>query len=309
MSGFAGQTIWVAGHRGMLGRALAAHFAVNGATVIGESSAMLDLRDAAATRQWLERERPDVAVIAAARVGGVAAYEAAPFDYFSDNLAIALTVTQAAVAVRVPRLVYVASAAAYPEHAPQPIAEGALMTGALDPAHRSYGLAKLAGIEAVASAARQHGLDWFSVLPTNLYGPGGNSDAQRGHVLATLVSRMIAARDAGMDEVVVWGTGAARRDFLHVEDCADAIAHLLGHHRSPEPVNIGSGGDVRIADLAGTIRDIVGFRGTLRFDPDKPEGAARRLVDTARLSATGWQPKIALRDGIAALAEVISIAR
>ena len=308
MAGFAGQTIWVAGHRGMLGRALAARFAGDGATVIGEASATLDLRDATATQQWLERERPDVAVIAAARVGGVAAYEAAPFDYVSDNLAIALAVTQAAVAVRLPRLVYVASAAAYPEHAPQPIAETALMTGPLDPAHRSYGLAKLAGIEAVASAARQHGLNWFSVLPTNLYGPGGNSDAQRGHVLATLVSRMIAARDAGMDEVVIWGTGVARRDFLHVDDCADAIAHLLGHHHSTDPVNIGSGSDVSIADLAGIIRDIVGFRGTLRFDPDKPEGAARRLVDTARLSATGWEPKIALRDGVVGLVRQMTCA-
>lgn len=301
MSGFAGQCIWVAGHRGMLGRALAARFIADGATVIGEGSDALDLRDAGAIQLWLERERPDMAVIAAARVGGVSAYEAAPYDYFSDNLSIALAVTQAAAAVRLPRLVYVASAAAYPEHAPQPIPESALMTGPLDPAHRSYGLAKLAGIEAVASAARQYGLDWFSVLPTNLYGPGGNSDARRGHVLASLMARMIAARDADGDEVVIWGTGTARRDFVHVDDCADAIAHLLAHHHSPEPVNIGSGGDISIAELAGMIRDIVGYCGTLRFDADKPEGAARRLVDTRRLQGSGWHPKIALRDGLTAL--------
>ncbi|WP_212612120.1 NAD-dependent epimerase/dehydratase family protein [Sphingomonas lacunae] len=305
----AGCRVWVAGHAGMLGQALLRALEQSGATALTASRAQLDLRDRDAVAAWLGQERPDMAVIAAARVGGVAAYEAAPLDYLADNALIALSVTAAAAAVRLPRLCFVASAAAYPEHAAQPLQESALMSGPLDAAHRTYGLAKLLGIEAVASARRQHGLDWFSVLPTNLYGRGGKDDAQNGHVLATLVRRALAAKADGDAEMLVWGTGAARRDFLHVDDCARAIVLLLGASHGHDVVNIGSGADVSIADLAAIISSAADYEGELRFDPSKPEGAARRMMDIGRLRALGWWPTISLRRGIAAMVEGARVAK
>lgn len=269
-----------------------------GAVPLTASSAQLDLRDGEAVSAWLAEARPEMVIIAAARVGGVAAYEAAPLDYLFDNTQIALSVAAAAATAKVPRLCFVASAAAYPEHAPQPLCEEALMSGPLDNAHRTYGLAKLLGIEAIASARRQHNLDWFSVLPTNLYGHGGKDGALNGHVLATLIRRAREAKAAGEQELIVWGSGNARRDFLHVDDCARAIVLLLGSSHGHDVVNIGSGADVTISELAAMICAASGFEGKLRFDPSKPEGAARRMMDISRLKALGWTPTVPLAGGI-----------
>lgn len=300
-SSLAGKRIWVAGHRGMLGRALVARLQRDGVDAVCATREELDLVDARAVDAFLRAERPDAAIIAAARVGGVAAYREAPATYFGTNLAIATNCIASAARHGVGKLVYVASAAAYPEHAAQPITPSSLMTGPLDPHHEAYALAKLAGIAMCRFYRQQDGVDFVSVMPTNLYGPGGHAGVQTGHVIPALMRRFHVARETNAPELAVWGTGKAQRQFLHVSDCADALLLALARYSGDAPLNIAGDEEVTIAALAQKIASVVGYRGRIVFDPQKPEGAGRRALDAGELASLGWKPTIGLEDGLTAL--------
>lgn len=290
---------YVAGHRGLVGSAVWRHLAAAGFTdLVGRTSAELDLRHRAATFAFFETVRPRTVVLAAARVGGILANATEPVDFLSDNLRIQVNVLDAALAVGVRRLLFLGSSCIYPKHAPQPIREDALLTGPLEPTNDAYAIAKIAGILHVQAARRQHGLRWISAMPTNLYGPGDSFDLRRSHVLAALLRRISAAAAESAPEVVVWGTGTPRREFLHVDDLARACLLLLDGYDSVEPVNVGTGTDVTIRELAETIARVVGFRGRLVFDSTKPDGTPRKLLDVSRLAALGFVPSIGLEDGI-----------
>lgn len=297
--GLAGKRIWVAGHRGMLGAALLRRLASVDCTVLTASRERLDLRDGGAVKAWVEANRPQAVLLAAGRVGGIAANIATPATFLFDNLMILANVVDAAHGGGVERLVSVGSSAVYPVDAAQPMAEGALMTGPVDPAHEGYAAAKLAGIALTRTYARQHGCAFLTVLPTNLYGPGGNFDPATSHVVAGLVRKVHEAVVANAAEVVMWGSGRARREFLHVDDCADACCFLLARGSPDDPVNLGSGEDVPIREVLERLCEIAGFRGRIVADTSKPEGAQRRLMDSGRLAALGWRPRIGLRQGLA----------
>ncbi|MFC5286589.1 GDP-L-fucose synthase family protein [Actinokineospora guangxiensis] len=291
--------VYVAGHRGLVGSALCR--ALRGRVeLVTATSAELDLRDAAATAAFLDRHRPEVVVVAAARVGGIGANAAAPVDFLSDNLRIQLSIMDAARALRVPRLLFLGSSCIYPRQARLPIREEELMTGPLEPTNSAYAVAKIAGVEQVRAVRAQHGLAWISAMPTNLYGPGDNFHPTRSHVLPALVRRFHEAVREGHGEVVVWGTGAPRREFLHSDDAAAALVTLLESYDDPDPINVGTGRDISIAGLARLIADASGFRGRVRFDDAKPDGTPRKVLDVSRITALGWRPAIALREGIAA---------
>jgi GDP-L-fucose synthase len=291
--------VYVAGHTGLIGSALCRRLRGR-AELITATSTELDLRDADATAAFLIRHRPDVVVLAAARVGGIGANAATPVDFLSDNLRIQLSVMDAACALRVPRLLFLGSSCIYPRAARLPIREDALMTGPLEPTNSAYAVAKIAGVEHVRAVRAQHGLAWISAMPTNLYGPGDNFHPTRSHVLPALVRRFHEAVRAGRDEVVVWGTGTPRREFLHSDDAAAACLTLLESYDDPEPINVGAGRDISIADLARLVADACGFGGTITFDTDKPDGTPRKVLDVSRITALGWRPAIPLREGIAA---------
>ena len=290
---------YVAGHRGLVGSAVWRHLAAAGFTdLVGRTSAELDLRDRDATSAFFETVRPRTVVLAAARVGGILANATEPVDFLSDNLRIQLNVLDAALAVGVPRLLFLGSSCIYPRRAPQPIREDALLTGPLEPTNDAYAIAKIAGIVHVQAARRQHRVHWVSAMPTNLYGPGDSFDLRRSHVLPGLLRRISAAAAQSAPEVTVWGTGTPRREFLHVDDLARACLLLLDAYDSDEPVNVGTGTDVTIRELAETIARVVDFRGRLVFDPTKPDGTPRKLLDVSRLTALGFVPSIGLEDGI-----------
>jgi GDP-L-fucose synthase len=275
------------------------HLAAAGFTdLVGRTSAELDLRDRDATSAFFETVRPRTVVLAAARVGGILANATEPVDFLSDNLRIQLNVLDAALAVGVPRLLFLGSSCIYPRRAPQPIREDALLTGPLEPTNDAYAIAKIAGIVHVQAARRQHRVHWVSAMPTNLYGPGDSFDLRRSHVLPGLLRRISAAAAQSAPEVTVWGTGTPRREFLHVDDLARACLLLLDAYDSDEPVNVGTGTDVTIRELAETIARVVDFRGRLVFDPTKPDGTPRKLLDVSRLTALGFVPSIGLEDGI-----------
>ncbi len=291
--------IWVAGHRGMLGSALVRRLVREPVEVLTAPRETLDLTDASAVRGWLAEHRPDGAIVAAARVGGILANRDRPAAFLHDNLAIALNTIGAAHQAGVRKLLFVASSAAYPREAPQPIGEDALLTGPLDPAHEPYAVAKIAGIKLCQGYRREHGDDFIAAIPTNLYGPGDNFDPVSGHVVPALIRNAHEARLAGAASLRIWGTGTPRRDLLHVDDCADALVHLLARYSGEEPVNVGSGTDITIRDLAAKIAGVVGFEGEIVTDPQKPDGTMRKLLSTERLRASGWQPAIDLDTGLA----------
>ncbi|MET9045397.1 MULTISPECIES: GDP-L-fucose synthase family protein [unclassified Streptomyces] len=292
--------VFVAGHRGLVGSAVARRLAADGHEVLTRTRAELDLRDAARTAAELAALRPDAVVLAAAKVGGIMANSTQPVQFLEENLQIQLSVIAGAHAAGVGRLLFLGSSCIYPKHAAQPITEGALLTGPLEPTNEAYALAKIAGIVQVQSYRRQYGASFISAMPTNLYGPGDNFDLETSHVLPALIRRFHEAVAEGREEVVLWGSGTPRREFLHVDDLAAACAVLLRSYDGDEPVNVGCGSDLTIRELAGTVAEVTGFAGRIAWDTTRPDGTPRKLLDISRLAQLGWKPAVPLRDGIAA---------
>ncbi|MGH3314364.1 MAG: GDP-L-fucose synthase family protein [Streptomyces sp.] len=290
--------VFVAGHRGLVGSAVARRLTAEGHDVLTRDRAALDLRDAAGTESFLRRSRPDAVVLAAAKVGGIMANSTEPVPFLEDNLRIQLSVIAGAHAAGVARLLFLGSSCIYPRLAPQPITEEALLTGPLEPTNEPYALAKIAGIAQVGAYRRQYGASFISAMPTNLYGPGDNFDLATSHVLPALIRRFHEAKRDGREEVVLWGSGTPRREFLHVDDLARACTLLLREYDEDSPVNVGRGEDLTIRELAGTVREVVGFEGRIAFDTGKPDGTPRKLLDVSRLGALGFRPQVGLADGI-----------
>ncbi|WP_081219879.1 GDP-L-fucose synthase [Streptomyces sp. M41(2017)] len=292
--------VFVAGHRGLVGSAVARRLAADGHEVLTRTRAELDLRDAARTAAELTDLRPDAVVLAAAKVGGIMANSTQPVQFLEENLRIQLSVIAGSHAAGVGRLLFLGSSCIYPKHAPQPISEDALLTGPLEPTNEAYALAKIAGIVQVQSYRRQYGASYISAMPTNLYGPGDNFDLETSHVLPALIRRFHDAAAEGREEVTLWGSGSPRREFLHVDDLAAACALLLRSYDGDEPVNVGCGNDLTIRELAATVAEVTGFTGRIGWDTTRPDGTPRKLLDISRLADLGWKPAIPLRDGIAA---------
>jgi GDP-L-fucose synthase len=291
--------IYVAGHRGLVGGAVVRNLTSRGFTkVLGRTRQELDLTEQSAVRQFFDRERPQAVVLAAARVGGIHANNTRPAEFIRDNLLMQDHVIDAAYRAGVEKFVFLGSSCIYPKLAPQPIHEDSLLTGPLEPTNEWYAIAKIAGLKMCQAYRRQYGFNAISLMPTNLYGPGDNFDLQNSHVLPALIRRFHEARLRGDTRFSVWGTGTPRREFLHVEDLADAVVHLLLTYDEEPIVNVGWGEDLTIRELAETVASVVGFEGELVFDASKPDGTPRKLLDTARLSSLGWKPKIRLREGI-----------
>ena len=294
------EKIYVAGHRGMAGSALLRHLTTLGyRNLVTRTSAELDLRDQARTHAFFRQERPDYVFLAAAKVGGIMANDRFRADFIYDNLMIQSNVIHAAREVGVRKLLFLGSSCIYPKLAPQPLKEEYLLTGLLEPTNEPYAVAKIAGIKMCDAYRSQYGCDFISAMPTNLYGPNDNYDLNQSHVLPALIRKFHEAREQGSESVVVWGTGAPRREFMHVDDLADACIFLMDHYSAGGPVNIGVGEDLTIKELAGMIQEIVGFRGNMVFDTSKPDGTPRKLMDISKLSAMGWKARISLREGIA----------
>jgi len=292
--------IYVAGHHGLVGSAVWRHLREQGFQhLVGRRSNELDLRERGAVDQFFEEVRPDYVILAAARVGGILANSTYPADFLSDNLRIQLNVLDAANRAGVTRLLFLGSSCIYPKYADQPIREDALLTGKLENTNDAYAIAKIAGVLHVQALRRQYGASFISAMPTNLYGPGDNFHPENSHVLPALIRRFHEAKVAAAEEVVVWGSGTPLREFLHVDDLGRACLVLLESYDDPAPINVGVGADVSISDLAGLVADVVGFRGAILFDPSKPDGTPRKLLDVSRINALGWKAKIDLPDGIA----------
>ncbi|GAA1885585.1 GDP-L-fucose synthase family protein [Williamsia serinedens] len=297
-------TVYLAGHRGLVGSAIGRALHSAGFTsVIGRTHAELDLTDRASVFAFFAETTPDVVILAAAKVGGIAANNSFPVDFISQNLQIQVNVLDAALEHRVPRLLFLGSTCIYPKFAEQPIREDALLTGPLEPTNDAYAIAKIAGILHVQSVRRQYGLSWISAMPTNLYGPGDNFSPDTSHVLPALIRRYETARLEGAPSVTNWGTGTPRREFLHVDDMASACLHLLDHFDGPQQVNVGTGEDQTIAEIAGMVADAVGYTGGVEWDTSKPDGTPRKVIDVGTLLGSGWKPAISLQDGIAATVE------
>lgn len=294
-----GARVFIAGHAGLVGAALRRRLLRERCEILTVDRQRLDLRRQLETESWMAASRPDIVLLAAATVGGIAANVARPADFLIDNLTIASNIAVASRKYNVKKLVLLGSSCIYPRDASQPITEDALLTGAPEPTNRAYAIAKIAGLEMASAIRQQDGRDFISVMPTNLYGPGDRFDPERGHVIPALVRRMGEAKATGAPECVIWGTGQARREFLHVDDCANGIVHALQHYSGDAPLNIGSGEEVTIATLATLIAQAVGYQGRIVFDPARPEGAPRKLLDSSRIRALGWSPRINLCDGIA----------
>ena len=295
-----GRRIFVAGHRGMVGSAILRRLEASadaGALLVAER-AELDLSRQAEVEAWFERHRPEAVFLAAAKVGGILANATRPADFIGENLAIELNVIAAAHRVGVQKLLFLGSSCIYPRLAPQPIPETALLTGELEPTNEWYAVAKIAGMKLCEAYRRQHGSDFISVMPTNLYGTNDNFDLQSSHVLPALIAKAHQAKRAGAATLDVWGTGSPRREFLHVDDLAAATVYLMERYSAPEAVNIGTGEDLSIRELAELICRIVGFRGALVFDTSKPDGTPRKLLDVSRLHALGWRHRIPLEEGV-----------
>lgn len=290
---------YVAGHRGLVGSAIWRHLTAEGFhNLLGATSAEVDLRDARATFDYLSSVRPDVVIDAAAHVGGILANDTYPAEFLSDNLRIQLNIMDAANRLQIDRLLFLGSSCIYPKQADQPIRERSLLTGRLESTNAAYAIAKIAGIMHVQAVRKEYGRRWISAMPTNLYGPGDNFDLQTSHVLPALIRRFHEAKMSGRREVVLWGTGTPRREFLHTDDLAAAVLFLLAHYDDPEPINVGVGEDLSIRELATLVADVVGYKGEIVQDPSKPDGTPRKLLDVSRLTTLGWSPSIRLRDGI-----------
>lgn len=294
----AGKRVFVAGDRGMVGQALLRRLAGEECTLL-TAPPTLDLRDQPATFGWLAEHRPDVAVIAAARVGGILANDSRPAEFLYDNLAIAANCMEGARQAGVARLLMLGSSCIYPRDAAQPLVPGALLSGPLEPTNQWYAMAKLAALKLVEACRKQYDCDYISALPCNLYGPGDRYDLAASHVLPALIRKAHEAKLAGAGELVVWGSGTPLREFLHVDDLAEACVTLLARYSGDAPVNIGSSEEITIADLARLVAEVVGFSGRIVFDANRPDGMPRKLLDCAPMRALGWAPRIALRAGIA----------
>ncbi len=292
--------VYVAGHSGLVGSGLVRALArVGVGEVIGWRSAELDLRDRDATFTALHEAAPDVVIDAAARVGGIMANSTYPVDFLQDNMLIQTNVMDAAHAAGVDRLLFLGSSCIYPRHATQPIRESSLMTGPLEPTNQAYAMAKISGIFYIDAFRTQYGKRWISAMPTNLYGPNDNFNLETSHVLPAFIRRFHEAKRDGAAKVTVWGTGSPRREFLHVDDLADACLMLIDAYDSAETINIGWGDDLPIKELAETVASVIGFEGEIEWDTSKPDGMPRKLLDTSRINALGWRPTITLRDGVA----------
>lgn len=295
-----GKRVFVAGHCGMVGSAVVRRLVSENCTVLVVDRRELDLTKEEPTLRWLESNRPDAVVHAAAKVGGIAANSSFPVDFLCENLAIELNVIRASHAIGVQRLLFLGSSCIYPKHAKQPIAESELLTGPLEPTNEWYAIAKIAGLKMCQAYRRQYGDDYISAMPTNLYGRGDNYHPDHSHVPAALIRRFHEAKLAQAPTVSVWGTGTPLREFLNVEDFADACIFLLKNYSSDLPINVGSGDELSIGDFASTVADVVGYRGNLVFDTSKPDGTPRKLLDSSRVRALGWNPNTPLRAGLAA---------
>lgn len=299
MYDLAGKRVWVAGHRGMVGSAIIRRLASEGCEVLTAGRAELDLRRQDAVEAWMDKNRPDAVFLAAAKVGGILANDTYPADFLYENLILETNIIHAAYRSGVEKLLFLGSSCIYPKFAPQPITEDALLTGPLEPTNEWYAIAKIAGIKLCQAYRRQHGCDFISAMPTNLYGPGDNFDLNTSHVMPALIRKAHDAKQSGAGAITVWGTGTPRREFLHVDDCADACVFLMKSYSDESHVNVGSGEDITILELTELVCDVVGFSGGIEHDLSKPDGTPRKLMSAERLRSMGWAPSIALADGIA----------
>ncbi|HLZ05874.1 MAG TPA: GDP-L-fucose synthase [Bradyrhizobium sp.] len=293
-----GKTVFVAGHRGMVGSALVRRLAREDVELLTIGRGDVDLRDQTAVFDWFASRRPQVVFLAAAKVGGIVANNTLRAEFLYDNLAIAANVIHAAHLNRTEKLMFLGSSCIYPKMAPQPIHEDAMLTGPLEPTNEPYAIAKIAGIKMVEAYRSQYGSNFINVMPTNLYGPGDSYHPEYSHVVAALIRRFHEAKLAKAPNVVVWGTGTPRREFLYVDDVADACVHLMKTYSGIEMVNIGTGEDITIADFARVVAATVGYKGTISFDTSRPDGTPRKLLDVSRLAKLGWRAQTSLEDGI-----------
>ncbi|MDD7930670.1 GDP-L-fucose synthase family protein [Microbacterium thalli] len=292
-------TFYVAGHRGLVGSAIVRRLEAAGfSNVVGKTSKELDLKDRDDVFAYLGEVKPRYIVLAAAKVGGILANSTYPVDFLSDNMRIQTNVLDAAVANDVERVAFLGSSCIYPKFADQPIREDSLLTGHLEPTNDAYAIAKIAGILHTQAVRRQYGLPWISAMPTNLYGPNDNFSPKGSHVLPALIRRYDEAARSGASSVTNWGTGTPRREFLHADDMADAVLHLMEHYDGPEQVNVGTGSDVTIREIAETIGEVVGFEGETEWDTSKPDGTPQKLLDVSKLAEAGWTAQISLQEGL-----------
>ncbi|KKZ87547.1 GDP-fucose synthetase [Rhizobium phaseoli] len=303
MSDLSNKKIWVAGHRGMVGSALVRRLHSENCTVITAPRQELDLKRQDEVERFVQANRPDAVILAAAKVGGILANDTLPADFLYDNLIIEANIFEAAHRYGVDRLLFLGSSCIYPKFAPQPISEDALLTGPLEPTNEWYAIAKIAGIKLAEAYRKQHGRDYISAMPTNLYGPGDNFDLQSSHVLPALIHKAHLAKATGASEITIWGTGTPRREFLHVDDCADALVFLLKNYSGAEHVNVGSGEDIEILELAHLVCRVVGYEGKITHDLSKPDGTPRKLMSNDKLKNMGWKPRISLEEGVRAVYE------
>ena len=295
---FQGRRVYVAGHRGLVGSALVRALAPLDVRLVTRTSAELDLRDQPATNDFFRDERPEIVLFAAAKVGGIQANINAPAEFLYDNLAMATHAIEAAYRSGCKRFVFLGSTCVYPRMAPQPMSESALLTGELEPTNEGYALAKIAGLKLCQYYRRQYGVTYHSIMPSNLYGPGDNYHPERAHVVASLIRRFHEAKEAARPSVVIWGTGRPTRELLHVDDAAVAVLHIASLADPPDWVNVGSGDEVSILELARMVAEAVGFQDEVVTDPSRPDGMPRKAADAALLRSTGWAPRIGLRDGL-----------
>jgi GDP-L-fucose synthase len=293
-----GRRVFVAGHRGMVGSALVRRLAREDCEVLTAGREEVDLRRQAPTEDWLSARRPDAVIVAAATVGGILANSTRPAEFLYDNLAIAANVLEASRRAQVAKLLFLGSSCIYPKLAPQPLAEDSLLTGPLEPTNEWYAIAKIAGIKLCQAYRSQHGCDFISAMPTNLYGPGDNFDLASSHVVPALMRKIDQAKQSGSETVEIWGSGTPRREFLYVDDLADACVFLIQHYNGYDHVNIGVGQDLTIRQLAETIAGVVGYHGGFVYDRSKPDGTPQKLLDVGRLTALGWQATTSLEDGL-----------
>ncbi|WP_313138690.1 GDP-L-fucose synthase [Rhizobium croatiense] len=303
MSDLSNKKIWVAGHRGMVGSALVRRLHSENCTVITATRQELDLKRQDEVERFVQTNRPDAIILAAAKVGGILANDTLPADFLYDNLIIEANIFEAAHRSGVDRLLFLGSSCIYPKFAPQPIPEDALLTGPLEPTNEWYAVAKIAGIKLAEAYRKQHGRDYISAMPTNLYGPGDNFDLQSSHVLPALIRKAHLAKVTEAPEITIWGTGTPRREFLHVNDCADALVFLLRNYSDAEHVNVGSGEDIEIVELARLVCRVVGYEGKIAHDLSKPDGTPRKLMSNDKLKNMGWKPGISLEEGVRAVYE------
>jgi len=293
-----GKRVWVAGHEGMVGGAIARRLACEDCELLIAPRSEFDLRSQASVSNWVSQNKPQAVFLAAAKVGGIHANETYPAEFLRDNLMIEVNVIHAAYENNVEKLLFLGSSCIYPKLAPQPISEDALLTGPLEPTNQWYAIAKIAGLKLCQAYRRQYGCDFIAAMPTNLYGPGDNFDLQSSHVIPALIRKTHEAKVRSVDEVTIWGSGTPRREFLHVDDCADALVFLIKNYSAEQHINVGSGADITIEELARLLMEIIGFSGALGRDAMKPDGTPRKLMDSGRLGALGWRSSVTLEEGL-----------